>query len=40
MEGDKEWFVWRETLNPIKAGIINDNLALAACEAFMEVSLD
>jgi len=40
MTGHKEWFIWRETKNPIRAEIINDNIALAACEAFMEVSID
>jgi hypothetical protein len=38
MGGSKEWFVWRELKNPIKAEIINDNIARAACEAFLEVN--
>ena len=40
MTGHKEWFIWRETKNPIRAEIINNDLARAACEAFMEVSID
>ena len=39
MAGHAEWFVWTLTKNPIKAKITDDNLPLAACEAFLEVKL-